>query len=109
MEYSIQLSGENGSVSTYSITCGGCIAQGIAITVPGEKGQILAINCNNGMLFCRIFDAGIADKLDLPAAVFSAPTIADMLKNKPVALSAAAERILATKEMTGLEIIKLFS
>lgn len=109
MEYSMKETAKSGSVMTYSIICEGCEAQGIAIRVPNSSASILAVNCSHGMLFCRLFDCGVAGKIGLPAAIFAAPTMEDLLKNRPVALSEAAVAAGATEKMTGLELIKLFS
>lgn len=109
MDYMIQQTSENESVNTYSIVCEDCTAQGITIRVPDSTGSILAVRCSHGMLFCRLFDCSVAERIGLPAAIFAAPTLDDLLKNKPVALSDAAVRAGATMDMTGTELIKLFT
>lgn len=109
MNYTICKNGENGWVTTHEITCRKGVAQGISIGVPDSQASILSIRCQHGMLFCRLFDISVANKIGLPAAVFAAPAMEDMLKNKPVALSDAAVAAGATAEMTGLEIVEIFS
>ena len=61
------------------------------------------------MLFCGIFDKSVVEKLQFPAAIFSAPKFEDMMKNKPVYLSKAAVVLGATADMTGLDLVSLFS
>lgn len=92
----------------YEISVKNVRAQGISVNIPGTGLEILQIRCQKGILFCGIFDASVVEKLRFPAAIFSAPTFEDMLKNKPVYLSEAAAALGATADMTGLELVSLF-
>lgn len=109
MSYCIKENGVCGTVVSYEILCGEKKAQGVAIGVPDSQSSILSICCQHGMLFCRLFDVAVANKIGLPAAIMAAPFMEDMLKNTPVALSDAAIAMGATTEMTGAEIVELFS
>ena len=51
----------------------------------------------------------VLEKLDFPAAVFSAPHFSDMLERKPVFLTTAAKALGANEDMTGAELIPCFS
>lgn len=92
-----------------TIESNGCIADGISVNVPDTELEILQIRCQHGMLFCGIFDTTVLERLNIPAAVFSAPKFDDMLERKPVYITAAAISLGASKEMTGAELIACFS
>ena len=51
----------------------------------------------------------VLEKLDFPAAVFSAPAFSDMMERKPVFLTTKAVSIGAAMDMTGEELLVLFS
>jgi hypothetical protein len=57
----------------------------------------------------RQSDKTVLEKLDFPAAVFSAPHFSDMLERKPVFLTTAAKALGANEDMTGAELIPCFS
>jgi uncharacterized protein YunC (DUF1805 family) len=61
------------------------------------------------MLFCGIFSSDVLEKLDFPAAVFSAPAFPDMMERKPVFLTSKAVAMGAATDMTGEELLILFS
>lgn len=84
-------------------------AEGILVDIPDSQLEILQIRCTHGMLFCGIFDKSMLEKLNFPAAVFSAPHFENMLKDKPLFLTEAAHNLGASKEMTGSELVVLFS
>ena len=57
----------------------------------------------------RQSDKTVLEKLDFPAAVFSALHFSDMLERKPVFLTTAAKALGANEDMTGAELIPCFS
>jgi|LSQX01.2.fsa_nt_gb uncharacterized protein YunC (DUF1805 family) len=97
-----------GAAGLYEISAGNVRAEGISVDIPGTGLQILQIRCQKGMLFCGIFDKSVVEKLQFPAAIFSAPKFEDMMKNKPVYLSEAAAALGATPDMTGRDLVGLF-
>lgn len=96
-------------ITIVPIETNGCKAEGVSVGIPGTELEILQIRCERGMLFCGIFDKTVLEKLNFPAAVFSAPHFADMLERRPVWLTSAARSLGATEEMTGAELIACFS
>ena len=93
----------------YDLSVGECHARGIAVNIPDAELNILQARCKNGMLFCGIFSRDVLEKLDFPAAVFSAPAFSDMMERKPVFLTSKAVSIGAAMDMTGEELLVLFS
>ena len=93
----------------YDLSAGECHAQGIAVNIPNTELNILQARCKNGMLFCGVFSKEVLEKLDFPAAVFSAPAFSDMMERKPVFLTTKAVSIGAAMDMTGEELLVLFS
>ena len=61
------------------------------------------------MLLCGIFHPDVVEKIRVHAGIFSAPTINDMLANKPIFLSQAAKEMGANLDMTGEELMLLFA
>ena len=84
-------------------------AVGIVVTVPEQELEIIQIRCKKGMLLCGIFHPDVVEKIRVPAGIFSAPTINDMLANKPIFLSQAAKEMGANLDMTGDELMLLFA
>ena len=84
-------------------------AVGIVVTVPEQELEIIQIRCKKGMLLCGIFHPDVVEKIRVPAGIFSAPTINDMLANKPIFLSQAAKEMGANLDMTGEEVMLLFA
>lgn len=105
----VQKKYEIGATSVYELSAGSGCAQGIAVNIPNTQLQILQVRCRNGMLFCGIFDREVLEKLNFPAAVFSAPLFSDMMERKPVFLTEAALSVGATMDMTGEELLVLFN
>ena len=97
------------NTALYDLSVGRCHAQGIAVNIPNTELNILQARCKNGMLFCGIFSRDVLEKLDFPAAVFSAPAFSDMMERKPVFLTSKAIAMGATTDMTGEELLVLFS
>ena len=93
----------------YDLSAGECHARGLAVNIPDTELNILQARCKNGMLFCGIFSKEVLEKLDFPAAVVSAPAVADMMERKPVFLTSKAMAMGATMNMTGEELLVLFS
>ena len=93
----------------YDLSVGECHARGIAVNIPNTELNILQARCRNGMLFCGVFSKEVLEKLDFPAAVFSAPAFSDMMERKPVFLTSKAVSIGAAMDMTGEELLVLFS
>lgn len=93
----------------YDISVGEHTASGIETNIPDTELYILQVRCTHGMLFCGIFAPEVIEKIQFPAAVFSAPRFEDMLERKPVYLSKSAIEMGATAEMSGEELISLFS
>ena len=107
--YSIVKKSGTDSVTTYAINYNACTAEGVAVELPDKKGTILLVRCRKGALFCRIFSKEISERLDTPAAFFAASSIEEMLEKNPVALTEAALRCGASNEMSGIEILEVFS
>ena len=97
------------TVKLVPIEANGVTAEGVSVNIPGTELEILQVRCAHGMLFCGIFDKTVLEKLDFPAAVFSAPHFSDMLERKPVFLTTAAKALGANEDMTGAELIACFS
>ena len=97
------------NVKIVPIEANGVTAEGVSVNIPGTPLEILQVRCANGMLFCGIFDQKVLEKLNFPAAVFSAPHFSDMLERKPNFLTTAAKQRGASEDMTGAEIIVCFS
>lgn len=97
------------NTTLYTLSSGDCHAQGIAVNIPNTALNILQARCQNGMLFCGIFDKEVLEKLDFPAAVFSAPAFSDMLERNPIFLTSKAIAMGATMDMTGKDFLRLFS
>ena len=97
------------NTAIYDISSGECNAQGIAVNIPNTELKILQVRCKSGMLFCGLFSKEVLEKLDFPAAVFSAPAFSDMLERKPLFLTSKAIAMGATTDMTGEELLVLFS
>lgn len=93
----------------YEIQAGKHRSTGVSVTIPGTELEILQVRCARGMLFCGIFSSEVLEKLNVPAAVFSAPRLEDMLERKPVFLTEAAKAAGATEAMNGAELLMLFS
>lgn len=91
------------------IEVNGVSAEGISVNIPGTELEILQIRCRRGMLLCGIFDKAVLEKLNFPAAVFSAPHFEDMLERSPVYLTAAARDLGAAEDMTGAALVACFS
>jgi uncharacterized protein YunC (DUF1805 family) len=108
-EYSISKINTTDTAELCEISVENKRALGISVNIPGTELQILQIRCQKGMLFCRVFDTSVVEKLQFPAAIFSAPKFEDMLNNNPIHLSKAAVALGATADMTGRELVKLFS
>lgn len=108
-EYSISKINTTDTAELCEISVDNKRALGISVNIPGTELQILQIRCRKGMLFCRVFDTSVIEKFQFPAAIFSAPKFEDMLKNNPIHLSKAAVALGATADMTGRELVKLFS
>lgn len=87
----------------------GDTALGISVDVPDTDLHILQVRCGKGMMFCGIFDKNVLSALHIPAAVFSAPWFDDMMERRPVFLTAEALHIGASPEMTGAELLTVFS
>ena len=60
------------TVKLVPIEANGVTAEGVSVNIPGTELEILQVRCTHGMLFCGIFDKTVLEKLDFPAAVFSA-------------------------------------
>ena len=97
------------TVKLVPIEANGVKADGVSVNIPGTELEILQVRCTHGILFCGIFDKNVLEKLDFPAAVFSAPHFSDMLERKPVFLTNAAKALGANEDMTGAELIPCFS
>lgn len=97
------------TVKLVPIEAKGVTAEGVSVNIPGTELEILQVRCANGMLFCGIFDKTVLEKLDFPAAVFSAPHFSDMLECKPVFLTTSAKALGANEDMTGAKLISCFS
>lgn len=97
------------TVKLVPIEANGVKAEGVAVNIPGTELEILQVRCARGMLFCGIFDKAVLEKLDFPAAVFSAPHFSDMMERKPVFLTSAAKALGAAEDMTGAELVACFS
>ena len=97
------------TVKHVPIEANGVKADGVSVNIPGTELEILQVRCARGMLFCGIFDKAVVEKLNFPAAVFSAPHFSDMLERKPVFLTTAAKALGADEDMTGTELIACFS
>ena len=97
------------NVKMVPIEVNGASAEGVSVNIPGTELEILQVRCTRGMLFCGIFNAEVLEKLNFPAALFSAPHFEDMLERKPVFLTEAAKAIGAKAEMSGAELLALFS
>lgn len=100
---------KTGAVRLHEVSAGSASAQGISVSIPGTTLEILQIRCQKGMLLCGLFDRSVLETLDFPAAIFSAPKLEDMIKNSPIYISKAAMALGATTNMTGLDLVKLFS
>ena len=97
------------TVNLVPIEANGVTVEGVSVNIPGTELEILQVRCAHGMLFCGIFDKAVVEKLNFPAAVFSAPHFSDMLERKPVFLTTAAKALGANEDMTGAELIPCFS
>lgn len=93
----------------YDIVSEGFHAEGIATNIPDSELYILQVRCAHGMLFCGIYHPDVLEKLKFPAAIFSAPKLEDMMERKPVFLTQAALDKGASPDMTGAELVALFS
>lgn len=82
---------------------------GITTKLPGVDNEILQLRCKNGIMLCGIFSASVLDILKVSGCIFSAPKFDDMLEKAPKAISKKAVEMGVTGNMTGREIIKLFS
>ena len=97
------------TVNLVPVEANGVTAEGVSVNIPGTELEILQVRCAHGMLFCGIFDKTVLEKLDFPAAVFSAPHFSDMMERKPVFLTTAAKALGANEDMTGAKLIARFS
>jgi len=97
------------SSTIYRLVVGEHEVEGVEISLPGTSQFFLAINCKHGMLACRLADASVSDRLNLPIAIFSAARLDNILTGKPVMLSQGAVQMGATSDMTGAELVALFS
>ena len=61
------------NIKLVPIEANGVTAEGVSVNIPGTELEILQVRCAHGMLFCGIFDKTVLEKLNFPAAVFSAP------------------------------------
>lgn len=104
----IQNAYEAGAALLCEISVGQHSAQGISVNIPGTALHILQVRCRRGMLFCGLFAKDVLERLDFPAAVFSAPEFSDMMERKPVFLTKAALDIGASMDMTGEELVAVF-
>ena len=109
MGYAKELVYSTDTVSHYRIDVDKAIAEGIEISLPGSEQYFLAITCSHGMLACRLADVAVSDRLNLPIAIFSAARLENILEGKPVSLSQKAAEMGATTDMTGEELVVLFS
>lgn len=102
----IQEQFSNRGTSVFDIYCDKTHALGISIQIPDSEKSMLQIKCTHGLLLCKIFAPTMIEELKIPAALFSAPTFEEMLSNKPIFLSQEAEKMGATMEMTGEQLVK---
>ena len=109
MSYAKKLIYSTDTVSHYRYDVNNVFAEGVEISLPGSEQFFLAITCSHGMLACRLADVAVSDRLNLPIAIFSAARLDNMLEGKPVSLSQRAMEMGATIDMTGEELVLLFS
>lgn len=107
--FSMELIAESGDTALYAIRSGEYEALGVSTFVRDCNGTMLQITCPHGLLVCRAFSTGFFDKIHVAMAVFAAPTFEAMLNANPVELSSRAIEKGATTEMTGADIVRLFS
>jgi uncharacterized protein YunC (DUF1805 family) len=100
---------ELGGTVVYNLSVGDTHVPGFATNIPNTTLHILQARCRNGMLFCGLFSREVLEKLNFPAAVFSAPAFSDMMERNPVYLTPAARELGATEEMTGEQLLVLFN
>ncbi|MCL2497709.1 MAG: hypothetical protein FWF06_03740 [Symbiobacteriaceae bacterium] len=100
---------KSASSAIYRLVVGEYEVEGVEVSLPGTSQFLLTINCQHGMLACRLVDLSVSDRLNLPLAIFSAARLENILIGKPVMLSQSAVSMGATKEMTGAELVSLFS
>ena len=109
MSYTLTQTHQDGPLTLYTLRHGAHAARASVLRLPAGGQSILTVTCNRGMLFCRLFDAAVADRCNVPAAIFGAATLEEMLTKTPVALTPQAEALGAAPEMTALELLDLFS
>ena len=109
MDYLIEKISEDSGTTIYTVRYEDLEAQGLDCLLPDSDKSMLVIQCRHGMLLCRLFNTPVFSQLNIAAAIFSAPKLKDLLENKPLGLSEPAIAMGATTEMTGLELLKLFS
>ena len=97
------------TTSHVKITVGDYNAEGLEIRLPGSDAYFLYINCKRGVLACRLANLEVFEKLQLPITIFSAARLNDILIGKPVSLSQNAINMGAGMDMTGAQLIELFS
>lgn len=97
------------SVTHVRIKVGDYCAEGTEIRLLNSDVYFLFINCKRGVLACRLANLEVSERLKLPIAIFSAARLDDILTGKPFSLSQNAIDLGATMDMTGTQIIGLFS
>jgi len=107
--YTLTQTHQDGPLTLYTLQYGDAAAQASVLRLPAGGQSILTIACNRGMLLCRLYDAAVAERCEVPAAIFGAATLEEMLTKSPLALTPQAEALGAKPEMTALELLALFS
>ena len=92
-----------------AIEADGIAATGVSVNLPGTEICIHQVRCALGLILCGAFSTDFADGKDVPMALFTMPLITDMLERTPKHLNPAALALGATPEMTGAQLMKLFS
>ena len=107
--YTLTQTHQDGPLTLYALQHGTAVAQAGVLRLPAGGQSILTVACKRGMLFCRLYDVAVAERCVVPAAIFGAATLEEMLTKTPLALTPQAEALGATLEMTALELLALFS
>lgn len=109
MDHKLEKVSQAGNIEVFRVTCGGAVAYGASTYIPDEDAYMHQISCAHGLLLCRIFDREAIERDHTVAAILPAPTAEDLLRNKPVFVSTAAQSMGASCDMTGAELVELFS
>ncbi len=87
----------------------GSVYTGVSIAIPETERVIQVIRCRRGLLCCGIVSQEAVEAIGAAVCLFRAPALKDLLYEKPFYISSKARELGASENLTGQEIVTLFS